>query len=81
MPRNKSEQLPSCPAAHAYADAIEAWLKDGALESQVPDCFFNMWDAMPADFRATRDTHHVGASTYEGWRRSNMNYIREHYAP
>ena len=81
MPRNRSEQLPSCPAAHAYADAIETWLEDGGHESDVPACFVNMWDAMPYEFRTTRDVAHVGyGKTYGAWRLSNMKYIRETYA-
>jgi len=78
MPRNKSEALPTCAEAHAYADAAEAWLRADNGKG-LP---LHYWTDIPG---RTQDEISMGAGSsnggIQGGRRLRIAYIREHYAP
>ena len=74
MPRNKSEKLPSCPEAHAYADACEAVL-DG---DKYPSFALSAWHAIPSRCKTPIDRS--GPVDSRNWRRKRITFIRKTYA-
>ena len=78
MPRNRSEKLPSCPEAIAYADAVEKW----SLEGAGPGVNLG-WSDIP--FRERKmisigTDEAFSARNLRAGRRIRAAYIRKHYA-
>lgn len=90
MPRNKSEALPECRPAQAYADCIEKWLGDGR---EMPN-LGPLWRALPESLKTSlnhvfyNDYAHRVLGSFGGvdqrvlqWRQYSVDYIRRTYAP
>lgn len=75
MPRNRSEKLPSCPQAHAYADACESVLNGNASSHKA----LLAWRAMPTH-RLT-EIDNAASTKARNWRRKRITFIRKNYAP
>ena len=77
MPRNRSEKLPSCPEAIAYADAVEKWLaQDNPRPANLG------WRSIPTKVRdeIARGAPRTASRPLAFGRRQRMNYIRKTYA-
>ena len=83
MPRNQSEKLPSCPEAHAYADAIEKMFERGgdidSNDAQIKRR--GLYDAIPRRERLKiTDARRATSITYVAVNLLfNIRYIRKNY--
>lgn len=75
MARNRSEKLPRCPEAHAWANDVEA-----ELTGDIPRRDLNLWGAIPVKVRASLNAVDMSGTWQERCIRV-MAYIRENYAP
>ena len=85
MPRNRSEKLPSCPEAHAYANAIEKMFERGgdmdSTDAQIKR--MDLYASIPRRERLkiTTARRARGITDVAVHLQFNIDYIREHYGP
>ncbi len=82
--RNKSEQLPSCPQAIAYADMVDLFLEDGTHHLELPSLWFFIPDAVQLHLSADVPDHLEHESIADGdrrWRGEIARRIRAWYGP
>jgi len=87
MARNKSEKLPHCPEAIAYAEAVEAGRLDdlslNALWGRIPGSICSAIGHERRYRKSWRGASYLGDSLNKSHRdyRINAAIIRERYAP
>ena len=79
MPRNRSEKLPSSPAAHAYLEACERWFKHGN-NSEFSDLWWSLGDLVRRRIISACGSR-TNTASETIWRRSVVAFIAENYAP
>lgn len=84
MARNRSEILPRCPEAYAYADAVDLYFAGVTARDPLPP----LWQRIAADVKdklrhdaPTRWKGYTMSEYDDIWRKHVASKVRERYAP